>query len=181
MEKAATQKIPWDICDGVLTIVPNSGSIITKRKFGDFSLHLEFNNPKEPEGLKKGNSSVCIQQRYEVLILNSCGKDGLDENDCGAVRGMRAPSYNVSMPPGSWQAYDITFRAARWDNSGNKLENARITVIHNGQAIHYNVGLTDKTSGGEPEAPADGPIKLKDGGTAVKFRNIWIVPAKKSK
>jgi hypothetical protein len=82
--------------------------------------------------------------------------------------------------PGVWQSYDIIFRAPRFamdpDEKPRKIENARITVIHNGVVIHNNVVVKSKTGAGFPESPAPGPIMLQDHGSPVRFRNIWIIP-----
>ena len=63
----------WVIKDGVLTVKPGSGSIITKRNFADCQLHVEWRSPAivKGEGQERGNSGVLLQSRYELQILDS--------------------------------------------------------------------------------------------------------------
>ena len=72
-------------------------------------------------------------------------------------------------------SYDIDFQQAKWDADGRKLQNAVITVRHNGVVIHDNYSITAKTGQGKPEAPEPGPILLQGHGEPVMYRNIWIV------
>ncbi len=156
----------------------SGGDLMTKRKFNDFLLHLEFlcpGLPKEVTGQKRSNSGVYIQRRYEIQILDSYGLEP-GKGDCGAIYGQKAPDFNACRPPDSWQSYDITFRSPRWDKGGDKAENARITVFHNGLLIHDDVAVTGKTGAGDKEGPDPGPILLQDHGDDVLFRNVWIVP-----
>ncbi len=177
------QPVQWKLVDGAMEVVPRTGSILTRHVFQDFKLHVEFNVPQSPpeaKGQGRGNSGVYLQRRYEVQILDSYGLDA-KSNNCGALYGLKAPDKNVSKPPGEWQTYDITFRAARFEGEGQhakKVQNARITVWHNGVLIHDDVELKNKTGAGEPEGPQPGPILLQDHGNKVRFRNIWIVPLK---
>jgi hypothetical protein len=180
MESGKTP-ITWTVEDGALVVAPKTGSIVTKEKYQDFQLHVEFNIDPLPEGVKgqgRGNSGVYIQKRYEVQILDSFGKEPPANNDCGALYTQRPPDKNASRKTGEWQTYDITFRGARFDASGKKTESARITVIHNGVKIHNDVEFPNKTGAGQPEGPEPGPIKLQDHDNKVRFRNVWIVPAK---
>jgi hypothetical protein len=124
-------------------------------------------------GQGRGNSGVYIQQRYEVQILDSFGLDGAN-NECGGLYKQQAPALNMCFPPLSWQTYDITFIAARFDAAGKKLSDARITVLHNGEPIHWQYALKDKTGGGKVEGPEALPILFQDHGNPVSFRNIWI-------
>jgi hypothetical protein len=78
-------------------------------------------------------------------------------------------------PPLAWQTYDIDFTAARYDESGKKTKNARVTIKHNGVTIHDNLELTHGTPGRDPEGPGPGAIFLQDHGNPVVFRNIWVV------
>jgi len=176
--EASRKKIGWKAKGGVITIKPGSGSIITKKMFGDFRLHLEFNVPAGGRRRGGGNSGVYIQRRYEVQILNSFGKAKPSTGDCGALYKTRAADVNACRPAGQWQTYDIEFHAPRWTDAGKKTGNARITVVQNGKKIHDDVEIPNKTGGGLPEGRTHGPIKLQDHGYPVKFRNIWIVPLK---
>ncbi len=166
----------WKVEGGVLEA--GKGSVMTKEKVQDFQMHLEFNIPQPPEGAKdqaRGNSGVYIQRRYEVQILDSTGDDPPKFNGCGSLYRQRAPDKNVCRKPGEWQSYDITFRAARFDASGKKTENARITLVWNGVKVHDDVEVKDKTGAGKPEGPEPAPILLQDHGAPVKFRNLWIL------
>jgi hypothetical protein len=171
------KKIGWKFSNGELQIPKEKGNLLTKKKVQDFILHLEFNVNEVPgeEGTQhNGNSGVYIQKRYELQILNSHGREP-EINGCGAIYKFKAPDKNVSRPAGQWQSYDITFIAPRWTKSGKKIADARITVIHNGETIHNDVEIPNKTGNGDAEGPKPGPIKLQNHGNPVKFRNIWMV------
>ncbi|MGH7128550.1 MAG: 3-keto-disaccharide hydrolase, partial [Planctomycetaceae bacterium] len=137
---------------------------------------IEFRLPYMPyaRGQGRANSGVYLQGRYEVQILDSFGLHGA-ENECGALYRLRPPDVNMCLPPLAWQTFDIEFHAARFDAAGRKTENARITVLHNGVAIHDNVEILRKTGNGAEEGPDPLPIRLQDHGNPVVFRNIWIL------
>jgi len=169
----------WPVVDGALEV--GKGSLITKEKYQDFQLHVEFNIPEPPEGAKdqaRSNSGVYIQRRYEVQILESYGQDPPAFNGCGSIYRQKAPDKNAAKKAGEWQTYDIAFRGARFDAAGKKSEGARITVVWNGVKVHDNYEIKDKTGAGKPEGPEPGPILFQDHGAKVKFRNLWILPKK---
>ncbi|MCL5279687.1 MAG: PmoA family protein [Planctomycetes bacterium] len=174
-------EIGWKIADGVMQVVPKTGSIMTKRDFSDFILHAEFKTPDMPANVKgqgRGNSGIYIQRRYELQILDSYGLVPKN-NDGGSIYTFKAPDTNACKKPGEWQSYDILFRAARWaqkDGQPAKIQNARITVFQNGVLIHDNVEVTRKTGAGQQEGPKPAPILLQEHGNEVSFRNLWIVP-----
>lgn len=150
--------------------------VLTKELVRDFRLHLEFKTPFMPHSLgqARGNSGVYIQRRYEVQVLDSFGLEGL-HNECGGLYRQKPPVLNMAFPPLVWQTYDIQFRAARFNESGEKTENAQITVYHNGIAVHEGYKLTGKTGAGQPEAPTRQPILLQNHSDPVRYRNIWLV------
>jgi hypothetical protein len=145
--------------------------------FQDFRLHLEFRTPFMPaaRGQGRGNSGAYMQGRYEVQILDSFGLEGRD-NECGGIYEVKPPDINMAYPPLAWQTYDVEFTAARYDESGKKTADARMTVRQNGVLIHNDVGIPRATRGNTvPDGPQPGPLYLQDHGNPVRFRNIWIV------
>ncbi|MBL9090412.1 MAG: DUF1080 domain-containing protein [Planctomycetaceae bacterium] len=150
---------------------------MTKRPVGDFRLHLEFRLPYMPTatGQARGNSGVYIQRRYEVQVLDSFGLEGV-HNECGGLYKTKAPDINMCLPPLVWQTYDIDFRAARFNATGQKTADAVITVVHNGVTVQNNVAIPNKTGGGQPEGPEPLPILLQDHNNPVEYRNVWLAP-----
>ena len=172
----------WDLYPNTWFIGENhmqvqTPSIVTKEVFGDATYHIEFMCPFMPEerGQARGNSGVYIQGRYEIQVLDSFGEDPAWDY-CGGIYKQSVPSVNASLPPLSWQTYDIDFTAPRFDASGAKTSNARITVRHNGVLIHDDIELTDRTPGGM----GGGELKeerlfLQHHRDSVQYRNVWVV------
>lgn len=152
-----------------------TADIVTKKKYRDFRLHVEFLVMKEG-----GNSGVYLQNRYEIQILDGdTSKHGM-----GAVINETEAPYHAYKGVGKWNAYDIVFRAARFVD-GKRSEKARVTVYFNGQKVHTNQEITKvwggKNSGldggnengfGITDVP--GGLKLQCEGHDVRFRNVWI-------
>jgi hypothetical protein len=175
----AFQPRPSHIANGAMGTA-SKRDYVSKQEFGSHTLHLEFMPPLMPDhhGQARGNSGVYVQGRYEVQVLDSFG-DPVADNHCGGIYSQSTPSVNASFPPEMWQTYDITFLAPKFDASGKKIKNARITVKQNGVVIHNDVELTAHTPGGvSGKEAAKGPLFLQNHGDAVKFQNIWIQPIK---
>ena len=169
--------VTWQQVGEGLEVVPGEGDIVTAEKFGDFRLHLEFRPDASfsVDEQTRGNSGVFLQGCYELQILDSYGGTLNGADDCGSIAGLADPASNESWPAGAWQHYDVWFEAARW-NGPTKVRNARVTIYWNGQLVHDRLELPGSTPGGFVEAPVTGPILLEDGGSPVRFRNIWVVP-----
>lgn len=177
LNKVQTDKVRWKLTDGAMQVVSGAGSIVTKRKFKDFKLHLEFCTPFMPaaRGQSRGNSGVYLQGRYEVQILDSYGLKPRN-NECGGVYEIGVPLINMCAPPLQWQTYDITFQAPRFDAEGKKTDDARVTVVHNGVTIQENLKLFKTTTLAlDNNIKEPGGICLQDHGNEVQFRNIWLV------
>ncbi|SDT04486.1 family 16 glycoside hydrolase [Actinoplanes derwentensis] len=169
----------WPLTGGNATEVC-CGDLRTKEAYGDYKLHVEFKVPLLPPdvtGQNRGNSGVYQQERYELQILDSYGDTTPADNEAGAVYTVKAPDFNAATAPETWQTYDITFRAARYDTAGAKTSNARITVVWNGRKVHDNLEIPRGTGGNIPEGPSTGAIRLQDHGNKVQYRNVWIEPA----
>ena len=169
--------VKWKVIDGAMEVGSGTGSIVSRLRFINFKLHMEFRTPFMPEvrGQKRGNSGVYLQGRYEVQILDSYGLKG-ENNQCGAIYEVAAPLVNMCAPPLQWQSYDITFCAPRFDESGKKIKDAHITVVQNGVKVQDNVAVSGPTA-----YPLDfkvnegGGILLQDHSDSVQYRNIWVV------
>lgn len=172
----------WKIENGYMEVVPKSGILRTKDKFGDFQMHLEFATPEKVEGAGqgRGNNGVNIWGRYEVQVLDSYENKTYPDGQCSALYGQFPPLVNASRPPGQWQTYDIIFEAPRWDADGKNIKKAHLTVIHNGVIVHHRRELHGPTNhrsiGNYDKKQESGPIELYEHGNPVRFRNIWLRP-----
>ena len=152
-----------------------SADIVTKKEYRDFRLHVEFLIPN-----KGGNSGVYLQNRYEIQVLDGDStKHGL-----GAVINETESPYFAYNGLGKWNAYDIKFRAARFEN-GVRTEKALVSMYFNGKKVHVNVpinqvwggpnsGIDGGNDGGKGITDTPGGIKLQAEGHDVLYRNIWI-------
>ncbi len=171
---------PWKVEDGVMTVVPGSGNIMTKMGFTDFHLHIEWKTPSEidGDGQGRGNSGVFLQGLYEIQVLDSWQNPTYPNGQAGSIYKQTAPMVNASRPPGEWQSYDIFFYAPYFDDTGKLIRPAYVTVLHNGVLIHHNQKIKGPTTFIGPPSytphPRKLPIGLQDHGDYVSFRNIWI-------
>jgi len=154
--------------------------ITTKRKFQNYTVHLEFLLPYRPDarGQGRGNSGFYQVDHYEVQILDSFGLEGKN-NECGGVYTRLEPKVNTCLPPLQWQTYDIDFTNAVLNDQGKKVKNARITVRLNDVVILDNAEIAGPTGGArsEPEGTA-GVLRLQGHGNPLQFRNMWILEKK---
>jgi hypothetical protein len=183
----------WTIEQGAMTSV--KGDIVTKEKYTDFQLHVEFRVPYMPDkkGQARGNSGIYLQSRYEIQVLDSYGIHEPGSGDCGAVYSQYAPLVNACKPPMQWQTYDIAFRAPRFDSGTHAMtEPARVTVLQNGILVQNGQAINGPTHLVRPKKNADGtvtppppstddlstpgPLRLQFHGNTVAYRNLWIVP-----
>ena len=185
-------KLVEDPVDGGLVLNSNdpaaagglygSADIVTKEKYRDFRLHVEF--LIEHEG---GNSGVYLQNRYELQILDGDSS----QHGMGAVINEIDSPYHLYNGVGKWNAYDITFRAARFED-GIRVEKAMVTLYFNGTKAYANVGINQVWGG--PNSGVDGGndggkgitdtpegVKLQAEGHPVLYRNIWIKELKLKK
>ena len=171
---------PWRVVESAIEVAPHTGSLVTRDSFGDVQLHIEWRTPPrvEGEGQERGNSGVYLMGIYELQVLDSHENPTYPDGQAGAIFGQYPPLVNASRGPGEWQAYDVVFRAPRFDEQGAVLAPARMTVLHNGVLVQHDVALTGPTAfqAHPPYAahPARLPLTLQDHEFPVRYRNIWV-------
>lgn len=152
-----------------------AADIVTKEKYRDFRLHIEFFIVN-----KGGNSGVYLQNRYEIQVLDG----DTTSHGMGAVINETASPYYAYNGIGKWNSYDITFRAARFEN-GKRTEKAMVTMYFNGKKVHENQtinqvwggpnsGIDGGNDGGKGITDTPGGLKLQAEGHEVLYKNIWI-------
>ena len=172
----------WTVADNALTIKPGTGNILTKQKFGDCQLHIEWRIDKnvKGEGQDRGNSGIFLMGRYEVQVLdnyNNINKTYVN-GQAGSLYKQTPPLVNVCKASGEWQTYDIIFTAPRFSDNGTVITPAHITVIQNGVLVQNNTTIWGNTVYiGSPtyeKHDAKEPIILQDHNHITSYRNIWI-------
>ena len=154
-----------------------TADIVTKKEFRDFRLHIEFLIMKPG-----GNSGVYLQNRYEIQVLDG---DSTSHGMAAVINESESP-YHAYNGLARWNAYDIVFRAARFEN-GKLTENAMLTMYFNGIKVHTdktiqqvwggpNSGIDGGNDDGKGITDTPGGLKLQAEGHDVLFRNIWIEP-----
>ncbi|MCA9004053.1 MAG: DUF1080 domain-containing protein [Planctomycetaceae bacterium] len=154
-----------------------TADIVTKKKYRDFRLHVEFLVSKPG-----GNSGVYLQNRYEIQVLDG---DKTKHGMAAVINETESP-YHAYNGTGKWNAYDITFRAARFKD-GKLVEKPLVSMYFNGKKVHENVtinkvwggansGLDGGNDNGFGITDTPGGIKLQCEGHDVRYRNIWIEP-----
>jgi hypothetical protein len=172
---------------GVLVTGPSGKArdLVSKEKFGDVEVHVEFL-------ISKGsNSGVKFEGMYEIQIKDTYGARKLSGDSCGGIypraelepryhhldEGI-APRVNAARPAGEWQTLDAIFLAPRFDAAGKKVQSARVVrAVLNGRVIHDNVELKTPTGHAwrNKEVP-EGPLLLQGDHGPVAFRNVRVRP-----
>lgn len=153
------QNNKFRMVDGVLVNEEAGGNLVTKERFDDFKLSVEF---RYPEG---SNSGIYLRGRYEVQIADHYGME-ISDMLLGGIYGFIEPSVNAAKPAGEWQEMEIT------------LVGRHVTVVLNDIEIVSNRPIPGITGGslnsneGEP-----GPIMIQGDHGPIEFRKIMVTPS----
>lgn len=149
----------WIAENGILKSPKSGSNLLTKDKFNDFKLHIEF---RYPAG---SNSGIYLRGRYELQIIDSHGEEPTSTL-FGGIYGYLTPNEDAAKVPGEWQSYDIT------------LVGRRITVVANGKTIICDAIIPGITGGAIDSKEAEpGPILLQGDHGPIDYRNIVITTA----
>jgi len=174
------------IADGAGLIVNGAAgrtsNLRTRAEYGDLEVHAEFYIPAG------SNSGVYLQGRYEIQVRDSHGVERPRAADAGGIYqrwdesrdpkgwGGVPPRVNASKPAGEWQTLDILFRAPRFNEAGEKIEDAVfVQVVLNGTVVQRNepLGGPTRAAGFADEVPR-GPLMLQGDHGPVAYRNLRV-------
>jgi len=188
----STKAPDWDVANGILTVNKKNGGLMTKQKFIDYQLHLEYRIPLNiaGEGQMRGNSGIWLartnadkfgfDEGYTLQILDSYNSTTYVNGQAGALYKQSIPLANACKKPGEWQYYDVIWKAPRFNENGSLKSPGFVTLFHNGVLVLNNVEVKGKTLWiGEPyyEAHGELPMKLemhRDPSEPISYRNIWL-------
>jgi hypothetical protein len=174
----------WELKDG--TMIARGNDLRTKAAFGSGHYHVEWRIPagRKVKGQSGGNSGVYLLSMYEIQVMEGFANSTYADGSAGAIYGQTPPALNACLPQGEWQSYDIIFTAPTFDASGNVVNKARITVVHNGVTVQDNIEILGPTVWRKlpnyKAHPEKLPLLLQFHGDPIEFRNIWVAETKAS-
>lgn len=149
----------FKMVDGVLVNSEAGGNLVTKEKFDDFKLSVEF---RYPQG---SNAGIYLRGRYELQIEDSQVQYP-DKVSIGSIYGFIEPAVKAATKAGEWQTYEVT------------LVGRNVTVVHNGIEIISNRPIPGITGGSlDSNEGNPGPIMLQGDHGPIEYRKLVITPA----
>ncbi len=156
----------------------NRMHLYTKEEFGDLEVSLDFMMARN------SNSGIYFQGRYEVQLLDSWTRLNPAASDVGGIYSRWTPArgtfegtpplMNVARAPGLWQHLNIKFRAARFNQAGEKIRNAFFESVYlNGILVQQLTTVTGPTGSSMfTDEKSRGPLVLQGDHGPVAFKNI---------
>jgi len=165
----------WQAVDGTLARVGKAGDIMTRDKYGDFELRLDWKISKGGNSgiiyLVSEDGGATWHSGPEMQILDDKGKV-VTKHSAGSNYALHAPPPHTAWPAGMWNSVRLIKRGdhvEHWQNGVKVVEyelgsNAWNKLVEGSKFRKYKLyGKADK-----------GHIALQDHGNAVWFRNIRI-------
>lgn len=139
-----------------------------KEAFSDFELHVEF---KVSRGANSGvfvrsDPENPVYRGMEIQVLDDYGRPP-SKNGSGALYDVATPMWNMALPAGEWNSYDITCRGSQ------------LTAVVNGwKVLELDLSKLSDRVGKFPtplaQLPRQGHILLQDHGAEVWYRCVKI-------
>ncbi|HNZ47414.1 MAG TPA: DUF1080 domain-containing protein [Candidatus Hydrogenedentes bacterium] len=142
----------------------------TGGSFSDFELHVEFKCGTDANSgvFFRTDPADPVQRGMEIQVFGDHGRHP-SVHSSAALYDIATPAFNMALPPGEWNSYDIS------------VDGDQVTVIYNGwKVLDLDLGLMTMPIGkfDTPLAslPKEGHIILQNHGDEVWFRNLKIRP-----
>ena len=176
----------WHVHDGIVTVDKKAGDIVTRQRFTNYQLHLEWQVPMNVTGTgqARGNSGVFLvsfpNSFYELQIMDSYDNKTYVNGQAASIYKQSAPLVNAMRKPGEWQTYDVVWTAPTFHADGGLRTPGRVTAFHNGVLVQNDYAVKGNTPYiGPPTYTAHGPAPIAlqahgDPSPPISFRNIWL-------
>ena len=106
--KVTADPAPWRVASGYFEVVPRSGDIASKERFGDVQVHVEWMEPAGVSGTSqnRGNSGIFLMGLFEIQVLDSFRSRTYADGQAAApqvtFRKVRTMAGRLSqLPPGT--------------------------------------------------------------------------------
>jgi len=186
----STKAAGWKVHDHIMTVDKKAAGILTRQRFKNYQLHLEFRIPENitGSGQSRGNSGIflaCISDSghdvgYELQVLDNYNNTTYVNGQVGSIYKQGIPLANPSRKPGEWQVYEVVWTAPRFKEDGTLDTPGKVTAFLNGVLVQNDYivkGLTQYIGAPYYKSHGAAPIKLQahgDPSEPISFRNIWL-------
>lgn len=137
-------------------------------RYSDFEMHVEFKVSKEANSgvFFRTDPANPVQGGFEIQVLDDAG-EAPNRNGSGSLYDVATPMFNMALPRGEWNSYDITCLGSN------------VVVVMNGWKV-VDLDLSKmvmpigKFDTPLAELPKEGHVLLQDHGGEVWFRHLMI-------
>lgn len=167
----------WQVDEGTIHRAGQAGDLMTRGRFGDFELRLEWRVSKKANSgimyLVQEASAPSYFTGPEYQVLDSSGEDTDSITRAGALYGLYAPTEVCDKPVGEWNSARIVHRQGHVEHwlNGQKIVECELGSDDWNQRVAGSKFASWKDFG----KAADGHIVLQDHGDEVWYRNIVVV------
>ena len=138
--------------------------------FGDFEMHIEFKVTEDANSgvFFRSAADNPVYAGMEIQVFDSFG-DEPDRHSLGALYDVATPMFNMALPAGEWNSFDITCKGSDVQIMCNGW-----LVLHVDLAkMTMPIGKFDTPLA---ELPQTGHVILQDHGHEVWYRNLVVRP-----
>ncbi|HEX4607692.1 MAG TPA: DUF1080 domain-containing protein [Urbifossiella sp.] len=162
----------WAVKDGAMVREGGGGDILTKDRFGDFVLELEYKTAgNSGVFFRTDNPKDNVQTGIEIQVDVPRGKT--DKHSVGAIYDLVAPT-KENAKANDWNAFRITARGPHLKVESNGEVVAEMDLDRWAEGGKNPDGTPNKYRTALKDFKREGHIGFQDHGGAVSYRNVRL-------